>query len=266
MFFKNSTVSAIYNVLITAFFLLFITACSKTEIVIPANMVLIPESDFIIGSNAIDTVKIKDKGEYKMLKPLYEDEYPEHKINLKAFLIDKYEVTNIQFWNFQKSYNYAPGKDNHPATNMPWHKAKQYCQLIKKRLPTAEEWEKAARGPNGNIYPWGNEFDSKFANTGKSNIKDTTPVGLYEKGKSYFGVHDMVGNASEWTSSWYKAYIGSKNKNPDFGEKKKEIKGSSWGGVGHYKLAAFNRASQRRSAIPSRSIPDVGFRCASDIF
>lgn len=255
----KNIISYILNIIL--FIIAIVTiACSNRQLEIPDDMILIPEGEFIMGSN--DAKTIKEKADYQSTKPLFLDEYPERTVFLDTFFIDRFEVTNAQYWISNKRYKYPPGKDNHPAANINWFEADLFCKAYDKRLPTEEEWEKAARGPTGNIYPWGNKFNPAFANIGKTEKKGTTPVGVYENGKSYYGVYDMIGNIGEWTASLYKAYPGSDIKNIEFDEKQRVIRGSSWGGLGHYNLNVYDRASFRRKADPGAKIPDVGFRCA----
>jgi len=167
-------------------------------------------------------------------------------VTVKGFSIDKYEVTNDAFKKFDKSYTSSEGKAQHPAVEMTYFEAEKYCKSVGKRLPTGAEWELAARGTDGRIYPWGNEFDSSKANTVESEKGDTTPVGSYKNGVSPYGVADMCGNVWEWVDQ----YLSSE-------KQYKLAKGGSF----------FD--NQRNGKVYSviQSIPDdmhtyVGFRCA----
>jgi formylglycine-generating enzyme required for sulfatase activity len=130
---------------------------------------------------------------------------------LDSYLIDKYEVSNKEYGGFMRTANHpAPAYWDDPRLNRPeqpvvgmnWYEAKAYCEYQGKRLPTEAEWEKAARGPHANLYPWGNEFDSRRANYGRDHDA-TMPVDFYPEGVSYYGAYNMAGNVFEWVSDWY---------------------------------------------------------------
>jgi formylglycine-generating enzyme required for sulfatase activity len=138
------------------------------------------------------------------------------KVNLEAFRIGKYPVTVAQYLTFveegtapnrePKNWDEQQAHPNWPVVNVTWHQATAYCAWAGGRLPTEEEWERAARGPNCTKYPWGKEdIDPSRANYDESKIGHPTPVGLYPSGASAEGACDMVGNVWEWTSSeWSK--------------------------------------------------------------
>lgn len=138
---------------------------------------------------------------------------------LHAFFISIYPVTNEQYKVFVDSNGYEPpanwnengyprGKDEHPVVYVSLKDAKSYCRWLSEvtgeayRLPSECEWERAARGANGQKFPWGGyEFDEERCNSAESEIYDTTPVNAYENGRSPCGCYDIVGNVSEWTGS-----------------------------------------------------------------
>jgi formylglycine-generating enzyme required for sulfatase activity len=185
---------------------------------IPADMVYVGQGPSIMG---IDKVPSADLD--KRLTPYarrmntpwsaeaFNDEGPAHMVMLDSYLIDKYEVSNKEYGEFVKANGHpAPAYWDDPRLNKPeqpvvgvnWYDAKAYCEYRGKRLPTEAEWEKAARGPHGNLYPWGDEFDPRKANYGK-NHDATAPVDSYPEGVSYYGAYNMAGNVFEWVSDWY---------------------------------------------------------------
>jgi hypothetical protein len=144
-------------------------------------------------------------------KEAFDDE-PLRRVDLAPFRIGKYPVTVAQYLTFVEEGT-APDREpenwddqqehpNWPVVNVTWHQAAAYCAWAGGRLPTEEEWERAARGPNGTKYPWGNDdIDPSRANYDEGGIGHPTPVGLYPSGASAEGVCDLVGNVFEWTSS-----------------------------------------------------------------
>lgn len=229
-------------------------------------MVKIPAGSFIRGSS---------EGVGRV------DEMPRTKIFLNGFFIDKYEVTNDRYLAFIAAtghkepfnvYNEGSlfkvhGIKNLPVVQVTWHDASDYCQWVGKRLPTEAEWEKAARGTDGRIYPWGNEDPSNgHANFDRDweNTNTLKPVGSQPKGVSPFGVHDMSGNAREWVQDWYDKdyYQQAPQRNPKGPEKSllKVIRGGSW-----RSFDADIRAAARGKGGFALKTHGTGFRCARDM-
>jgi len=151
------------------------------------------------------------------------------------------------------------GKDRHPVSGVCFHEASAYARWASKRLPSEEEWEKAAKGTTSNLYPWGPRFETKLCNTREAEVGGTTPAGRYRKGASPFGVLDMAGNVLEWTDSFYKAYPGNEEENSYFGEFYRVLRGGSW-----YFKAEAARVTVRHYLRPDLRLDYVGFRCIVD--
>lgn len=247
-------------------------ACSRNSAPRIEGMVYIPAEEFIIGSNDMDVNALaKEFGAKQSV--YFENEKPMRTIYLGSFYIDKFETTNEEYKLFISKTGrkppikwvngtYPTGKAKHPVVNVTWYDADIYCKWMGKRLPEEEEWEKTARGPKGNKYPWGNEFDIK---KGNFTTGDTLPVGNMIEDKSFYGVYDMGGNVMEWTSSWYNPYPNSTLQSKDFGENNRVIKGGYGSVVGHYNLGSFySRGPFRNYFPPTGKGVDVGFRCAND--
>ncbi len=208
------------------------------------------------------------------------DEGPQHTMTTKAFSIDKYEVTNLQYWKYVQSaganaprhfVNGAPppGKVDHPVTYVSWFDAKRYCEWAGKRLPTDIEWEKAARGTDGRTYPWGEEFSIdrvnspvRWANLNQEG--DTTPVGAFAGGVSPYGLYDTSGNVWEWTASLYEAYPGNNRKSENYGGNYRVLKGGSWWDCSFYQCGISAPLYNRSFFHPKTVNNSFGFRCAKD--
>lgn len=181
------------------------------------------------------------------------------RVTLPAFWISKTPVTNAHYFLFVREMAYdspshwpgaAPPKEiaNHPVVYINSHDVKAYADWAGMDLPTEQEWEKAARGTDGRIYPWGSEWVKEYCNTLESNIGTTTPVGQYSpQGDSPYGCVDMAGNVYEWTASWY-----------DDEKKRYAVRGSSWS---TYRLRA--RLTDRISDHPDYCSKWIGFRVVS---
>lgn len=172
-----------------------------------------------------------------------ENERPMHVAQIKPFFIDRTEVTNEQYQKFidaaghpsppsWKGNRFQAGTEALPVTDVTWEDASAYAKWAGKRLPTEEEWEFAARGPNKeNLYPWGESWREDAANVKKDekDQRQLLPVGQFPNGASPFGALDMIGNAWEWTASDYKEYPGGKMDPPAKGYSNlKVIRGGSY--------------------------------------
>ncbi len=218
---------------------------------------------------------------------------PEHKIDLPAYAIDKFLVTNSQYARFVAQTgqrvplnwsdgHFSPERVMHPVTMVSWFDAKAYCGWMRKRLPTEAEWEKAARGDDGRRWPWGNVMDTQRLNT-YYNVGSTTQVDKYVNGVSPYGVHDMAGNVVQWIADDFNPYPKSAASSSIFAGKKqivsddpsdrkkkiakfvlteekyKVMRGGSWKGD------PFSTSSYHRGySWPNLTSDFYGFRCASD--
>jgi formylglycine-generating enzyme required for sulfatase activity len=252
------------------------TEAANSSATIPeVEMILVLEGGFVMGRDDTN-----------------EEVGPSHTVYLDAYYIDKYEVTNSQYRacvdvgvcetpaekrsHTRENYFDNPEFDSYPVIYINWDMAKAFCEWRGGYLPTEAQWEKAARGADGQTYPWGEEVsvDETFGNfkyegyieDPQGLTGDTVPVGSYEKGVSPFGVHDMIGNVYEWVSDWFSAtyYQTSPESNPlgaDNGECMygsgacKVIRGGAW-------VSGAYSASGRIESRPASASDSVGFRCA----
>jgi formylglycine-generating enzyme required for sulfatase activity len=222
------------------------------------SMALVPAGEFMMGSATGNA-----------------HEQPVHKVYVDAFFIDIHLLSVAQYARYLEDTQHEeppewnimnrPQNRNRPVANVDWADAAAYCAWAGKRLPTEAEWEKAARGTDGRIYPWGNEPPTGlYANSGKevwSNHATLTPVGTFEAGKSPYGIYDMAGNVWEWVGDWfdqdyYKASPSQNPTGPPRGESK-VIRGGSWGS-GPKSL----RSAVRETHVTSFRGFGTGFRCA----
>jgi len=229
----------------------------------PNEMILIPGGEFIMGTDG----RLPDEG-------------PRHTAKVSTYHIDLYEVTNLQYKKFNdatqgkspdhfRNRTYPKGKADHPVTYVTWVDANAYCEWAGKRLPSDVEWEKAARGTDERMFPWGEEFSIENANTpvrwqNLGLFGDTTPVGAFQKGKSFYGLHDTSGNVWEWTASWYKAYPGNTHESESYGERYKTLKGGSWFDCSFYQCGISAPTFNRAFFAPKTKNDSFGFRCAKD--
>jgi formylglycine-generating enzyme required for sulfatase activity/DNA-binding CsgD family transcriptional regulator len=240
-------------------------------------LIYIPAGEFRMGSSRTEDAQA------------FQEELPQHLVYLDAYWIDQTEVTNAQYamcvadsdactkpansYSLTRSSYYENSQyANYPVIFVSWSQAAAYCAWAGRRLPSEAEWEKAARGPEGRIYPWGNAFDGTLANYCDINCQtdwkdsrfddgyvDTSPVGEYQDGASMYGVLDMAGNVYEWVADWFASYDQVPQSNPTDPASGLEhmIRGGSWG----------DDPTHIRSALRSHINADnwmdfIGFRCA----
>lgn len=227
---------------------------------IPEGMVLVPAGEFVIGTD-------HSEGIGPNTPRAHNDARPQHKLTLSAFFIDKTEVTNAHYKQYcdavgypvppnWKNGTFASEEDDFPVTHITVYEAAAYAAWAGKRLPTEEEWEKAARGTDARLYPWGNNWDQARL---VWNRKRAAKVGQFSAGASPYGALDMAGNVYEWTSSWYQAYPNAPINFDEYGEKMKVIRG---GGFDGYETIA--RTHYRSVAYPGSRSEWIGFRCVKD--
>ena len=262
-------------------YLFILSGCLSSIAPTKDEMVLIPDGIFTMGYN------IDNKKEWGDT-----DEEPVHKVFLKSYYIDRYEVSASQFSNFlnqhkkQSSLYFQPGLgvtiekidslfrpraglENYPVNRVSWFGADAYCRWANKRLPTEAEWEKASRGTDGRVFPWGDEFPTnervtfrrKFNLLGFNALEkiDSMPAG-----RSPYGIHHMAGNVWEWVNDWYRDIYYEVSpyanpKGPDSGTSK-VLRGGNW-----YHKAYYMRTTYRFNDKPDAFKNWQGFRCAKDL-
>ncbi len=272
-------------------------------------MVYVPAGPFLMGSSdeevdyAIENCIPEEHPEYECPRSWFKDEQPQHEVYLDAYWIDQTEVTNDMFERFLNEtgataeviVGKAVGKiyfidtlfsqvdhkdgiwytaqtyDEHPVAGVTWNGASTYCEWAGKHLPTEAQWEKAARGTEGWIFPWGDEgIDCNRANYGGC-VGDTTPVGDYPEGASPYGAQDMIGNVWEWVQDWFEEdyYSQSPYVNP-VGPIISEEPIMGWphvlrGGwaLGDPRDTYTHRTTARWLNAPGYGSEVIGFRCVS---
>lgn len=223
---------------------------APSAVSVPPGMVSIPGGEFQMG---------RDDGN------VYER--PAHKIQVKPFYIDHYEVTNDEYAKFVRltrrnppahwrEGQYENGEARLPVVNVTWYEARAFCEWAGKRLPVEAEWEYAARGRDNRLYPYGNEWKPRFSNARETGLDKPQAVGSYPEGDSTFGVADLAGNVAEWTETEFLPYPGSQARRDDG---HRIIRG------GGFRVPAREQtATERFFDRPSASYDFVGFRCAKD--
>jgi formylglycine-generating enzyme required for sulfatase activity len=231
-----------------------------------APMVLVPAGPFMMGSGPMD----------KQAKP---DEAPAHKVTLRPFYIDRFEVTQGQYRRFLSDVTLRnhrtcdraePAAKDHTPSKETWSPGDAAAGALPvagvwagKRLPTEAEWEKSARGTDERTYPWGDRWEKTRANSYESGRKTSQPIGSYATGASPFGAEDMAGNVWEWVADWYapRYYLDSPKENPQgpAAGSFRVVRGGS-----SLSDARGLRSAVRDSNDPMGRYNNFGFRCAQD--
>jgi len=243
------------------------------------QMVYVPGGTFDMGSTdaevdaALEPCEQDRGGSEYCPRDYYERETPRHSVTLDAFWIDRTEVTNSQYARCvadgtcspplsgsltHESYYGDSQFDEFPVIYVNWSDADTYCRWAGGRLPTEAEWEYAARGPDGNVYPWGSDPPDDTLLNYNWNVGDTTQVGSYPRGASWVGAMSMAGNVQEWVADWYGEYPSGPQtspKGPETGDYK-VVRGSSYDHD-----VEWVRAALRFNNHPAARPQVTGFRC-----
>jgi formylglycine-generating enzyme required for sulfatase activity len=238
----------------------------------------IPGGPFLMGVSEAELAEHPTPGQ---LRRLLERSAPAHQVDVPAFCIDRYPVTHAQYHRFAEDGGYEReelwseagwewlsqqsrklpayweeyrwNRPNYPVTGVSWYEAEAYARWAGKRLPTEAEWEKAARGTDGRRWPWGDTWKGETANA-EADLGQLTPVGIYPRGASPYGVLDMAGNVWEWTADWFTPYDDPQNKS----DRLKVLRGGAWN-VERERT----QCAARILSGPGTRGGGVGFRCAT---
>jgi iron(II)-dependent oxidoreductase len=242
----------------------------------------IPEGPFLLGSVRVDD------DPYGKGTQFDDTELPQHRVWLDSYEIDRDEVSLAEYLAYLHARKLHPSVElqkliwhvitvhsvqdetlaQWPALYVTWKEADGLCRAQGKRLPTEAEWEKAARGPDGNLFPWGQQLpDSSLAMFGQHHVHEIpilASVSSGDAGKSYYGLHHMAGNVAEWVNDWfgfdYYAYMPERNPPGPSSGRYKSLRGGSW------KSNRIMLRTATRSGAPStQRSATVGFRCAKSV-
>lgn len=252
--------------------------CATNDFFVPPGMDYIPGGTWTIGQS---TAAVNDLV-YRYGWTNLINEQPATMITTTAFYLDRTEVTNAQYAAFVTATNHPVPRNafdpvglaiwnldgtipltrtDHPVVNVTWPDAVAYCAWAGKRLPTEAEWERAARGDDGRIWPWGPEWDAARANTKESARGTTTAAGELTGGAGPYGTLDLAGNVWEWTNSLYLPYPYQPDDGREVasGSGARVLRGGSW-----FDEQAGAHTSGRNSLLPTLANTNVGFRCAQN--
>lgn len=230
--------------------------------VAPEGMAFVPGGKFFMGRD--------DGTEYERSR---------HEVTVAPFFIDRYEVTRDEYQKFVKAtghpvpsgwdgVEFRAGTGRRPVTGVTWDDADAFCRKGGRRLPTEAEWEFAARGPDGRLYPWGNEWNGGAANVGHPEFSEQPEHGLENvdsrsEGRSPYGVFNMVGNVWEWTASSWAAYEGGKLPPEELSGDRRVIRGGSFDTSRDQATTTYRRGYRARGA-GNNNYSKIGFRCVSN--
>ncbi|MHB9109328.1 MAG: formylglycine-generating enzyme family protein [Armatimonadota bacterium] len=247
-----------------------------------AAMVWVPAGTFRMGSGIRDGLRdAAGRRDWRAMRDVAwgrlrgakegSDESPYHTVYLDGYWIYQYEVTVAQYRQFCRVTGRAMPdtppwgwRDDDPIVNVTWHDAVAYAAWAGASLPTEAQWEKAARGPDGRVYPWGNAWGgARCCNSVDGSASSPSPVGSFPAGAGPYGAQDLAGNVWEWCADWYDEtyYQHAPRRNPagPATGAARVLRGGSWG----YSDPRDFRTTLRTRYIPPLSWScDLGFRCA----
>ena len=222
-----------------------------TRVVDDIVYVYVPAGEFRMGSSDYDVDKaleICKQASIDCQRAWFESESPQHPVDVDAFWMMQTEVTNAHYQRCVEASRCIASNNSrwnegqyakHPVVNVTWRQANTYAEWVGGRLPTEAEWEKACRGTDTRIYPWGNEAPDENRLNYKSNVGTTTEVGSYLPGA--YGLCDMAGNVWEWTSSKYQGYPydPTDGREDPAGADNRTLRGGSWDLIDGYVRCAY---------------------------
>ncbi|SLM46369.1 conserved exported protein of unknown function [Nitrospira japonica] len=249
---------------------------------VPSPTVVIPAGQFLLGSKRIDD------DPYGLWTQFDDTELPQQRVWLDAYAMDRDEVSLGEYLLFLQHRKQSPSEElqkliwhvitvhsisDHtlsrwPALYVTWYEASDWCASKGKRLPTEAEWEKSARGEDGNLFPWGSQPpDGRLAMFDQHHVHEIpilAPVDSLDSGRSPYGIHHSAGNVAEWVQDWfgfdYYAYMPERNPPGPTSGRYKSVRGGSW-----KSRAIMLRTATRGGAPPGNRSPTVGFRCAAAV-
>jgi iron(II)-dependent oxidoreductase len=245
----------------------------------PSPMMTVPAGTFLLGSNRVDNDPYGGRTQFD------DTELPQHQVWLDTYEMDRDEVSLGEYLAFLQKQKVHPSDElqkllwhvitvhsisdetltRWPALYVTWAEANNLCAAKHARLPTEAEWEKAARGAEGFLYPWGEATPTSIlAMFGQHHVHEIpilAAVDSYEEGKSPYGLHHMAGNIAEWVQDWfgfdYYAYMPERNPSGPPTGRYKSVRGGSW-----KSRRVMLRTATRGGASPDQRAATIGFRCA----